>query len=30
MGDKEIKQLIKDGKLKKAEKRAITILRNWK
>ena len=28
--DKEIKQLIKDGKLKKAEKRAITILRNWK
>ena len=30
MSDKEIKQLIKDGKLKKAEKRAITILRNWK
>ena len=30
IGDKEIKQLIKDGKLKKAEKRAITILRNWK
>jgi precorrin-2 dehydrogenase/sirohydrochlorin ferrochelatase len=30
MGDKEIKQLIKDCKLKKAEKRAITILRNWK
>jgi precorrin-2 dehydrogenase/sirohydrochlorin ferrochelatase len=30
MGDKEIKQLIKDGRLKKAEKRAITILRNWK
>ena len=30
MGDKEIKQLIKDGELKKAEKRAITILRNWK
>ncbi len=30
MRDKEIKQLIKDGQLKKAEKRAITILRNWK
>jgi precorrin-2 dehydrogenase len=30
MGDKEIKQLIKDGQLKKAEKQAITILRNWK
>lgn len=30
MDDKEIKQLIKDGKLKRAEKRAITILRNWK
>ena len=30
MGDKEIKQLIKDGQLKRAEKRAITILRNWK
>ncbi|EPA04363.1 precorrin-2 dehydrogenase/sirohydrochlorin ferrochelatase family protein [Candidatus Nitrosarchaeum limnium] len=30
MNDKEIKQLIKDGKLKKAEKQAITILRNWK
>ena len=30
MSDKEIKQLIKDGQLKKAEKRAITILRNWK
>ena len=30
MGDKEIKELIKDGQLKKAEKRAITILRNWK
>lgn len=30
MSDKEIKQLIKDGKLKKAEKQAITILRNWK
>jgi len=30
MSDKDIKQLIKDGQLKKAEKRAITILRNWK
>ncbi len=30
MGDKEIKRLIKDGQLKRAEKRAITILRNWK
>ena len=30
MRDKEIKQLIKDGQLKKAEKQAITILRNWK
>lgn len=30
MGDKEIKRLIKDGQLKRAEKRAITIVRNWK
>jgi len=30
MGDKEIKRLIKEGQLKRAEKRAITILRNWK
>ena len=30
MGDKEIKQLIKEGQLKRAEKRAITILRDWK
>jgi len=30
MSDKEIKQLIKEGQLKKAEKRAIIILRNWK
>jgi len=30
MNDKEIKQLIKDDQLKRAEKRAITILRNWK
>lgn len=29
MGDKEIKRLIKDGQLKRAEKRAITILRDW-
>ncbi|MBT8242240.1 MAG: bifunctional precorrin-2 dehydrogenase/sirohydrochlorin ferrochelatase [Nitrosopumilus sp.] len=30
INDKEIDQLIKDGQVKKAEKRAITILRNWK
>ncbi len=30
MIDNEIDQLIKDGQLKNAEKRAITILRNWK
>lgn len=30
MSDKEIKRLIKDGQLKRAEKRAITILRDWK
>jgi len=30
MSDNEIDQLIKDGQNKKAEKRAITILRNWK
>lgn len=30
MNDKEIKQLIKDGKLKKAEKQASILLRNWK
>ncbi len=30
MNDKEIKQLIKDEQLKRAEKRADTILRNWK
>ena len=30
MGDKEIKRLIKDGQLKRAEKRAITIWRDWK
>ena len=28
--DNEIDQLIKDGQIKKAEKRATTILRNWK
>lgn len=30
MSDNEIDQLIKDGQVKKAEKRAITILRTWK
>jgi len=30
MSDNDIEQLIKEGQLKKAEKRAITILRNWK
>ncbi len=30
MTNNEIEQLIKEGQLKKAEKRAITILRNWK
>ena len=30
MNDNQIDQLIKDGQVKKAEKRAITILRNWK
>ncbi len=30
MIDNDIDQLIKDGQIKKAEKRAITILRNWK
>ena len=30
MFDNEIDQLIKDGQLKKAERRAITILRDWK
>ncbi len=30
MVDKEIDQLIKDGQLKKAERRIITILRDWK
>ncbi|MGY5150834.1 MAG: precorrin-2 dehydrogenase/sirohydrochlorin ferrochelatase family protein [Candidatus Nitrosopumilus sp. bin_6a] len=30
INDNEIDQLIKDGQVKKAEKRAITILRNWK
>lgn len=29
MADNEIDQLIKDGQMKKAEKRAITIVRNW-
>lgn len=30
MKDEKIDQLIKDGQLKKAENRAIAILRNWK
>ena len=30
MTDNEIDQLIKDGQMKKAETRAITIVRNWK
>ena len=30
MSDNEIDQLIKDGQMKKAERRAIAILRNWK
>ena len=30
MSDNDIEQLIKEGQLKNAEKRAITILRNWK
>lgn len=30
MNNKEIKQLIKEGQLKKAENQARTILRNWK
>ena len=30
INDNEVEQLIKDGQLKKAERRAITILRNWK
>lgn len=28
--DNKVEQLIKDGQLKKAERRVITILRNWK
>ena len=30
ISDNEIDQLIKDGQIKKAEKRSNTILRNWK
>jgi len=30
MNDKKIEQLIKDNQVKKAEKRAVTILKNWK
>jgi len=30
MADNKIEQLIKDGQLKKAERQAITMLRNWR
>ena len=30
MSDKEIKQLVRDGQLKRAKKQAIEILENWK
>ena len=30
MNDSKIEQLIKDNQIKKAEKRAVTILKNWK
>ncbi len=30
MVDKKIEQLIKDGQLKRAERQAVTMLRNWK
>ncbi len=30
MNDNKIEQLIKDNQVKKAEKRAVTILKNWK
>lgn len=30
MNDKKIEQLIKDNQIKNAEKRAVTILKNWK
>jgi precorrin-2 dehydrogenase/sirohydrochlorin ferrochelatase len=30
MNDKKIEELIKDNQIKKAEKRAVTILKNWK
>jgi len=30
MNNKDIEQLIKDGQLKKAEKKAIRILGDWK
>jgi hypothetical protein len=30
MSDNEIDQLIKDSQIKKAEKRAKAILKNWK
>ena len=30
MNDKKIEELIKDNQIKKAEKRAVAILKNWK
>jgi precorrin-2 dehydrogenase/sirohydrochlorin ferrochelatase len=30
MNDNQIDQLIKDGQVKKAEKRAIEIIKKWK
>jgi len=30
MNDNKIEQLIKDNQVKKAEKRAVTLLKNWK
>ena len=30
MNDKKVEQLIKDNQVKKAEKRAVTLLKNWK
>ena len=30
MNDNKVEQLIKDNQIKKAEKRAVTILKNWK
>jgi hypothetical protein len=30
MTDNEVEQLIKDGQVKKAERQAVKVLRNWK